>query len=54
MKVFNEVVSFKIENKFSKENFENEIMDYSDELEDLLDSTAWYLTRKSSAKKKIV
>ena len=37
MKVFNAVVSFKIENKFSKENFENEIMDYSDEIEDLLD-----------------
>ena len=37
MKVFNAVVSFKIVNKFSKENFENEIMDYSDEIEDLLD-----------------
>lgn len=37
MKVINASVSFKIENKFSKEDLENHVYDYSDEIEDLLD-----------------
>ena len=44
MKVINATASFKIEAKFSKDNFENDIMDYADEIEDLLDYDCSVLT----------
>ena len=44
MKVINATASFKIEAKFSKNNFENDIMDYADEIEDLLDYDCSVLT----------
>ena len=44
MKVINATASFKIEAKFLKDNFENDIMDYADEIEDLLDYDCSVLT----------
>ena len=44
MKVINATASFKIEAKFSKDNFENDIMDYAYEIEDLLDYDCSVLT----------
>ena len=44
MKVINATASFKIEAKFPKDNFENDIMDYADEIEDLLDYDCSVLT----------
>ena len=44
MKVINATASFKIEAKFSKGNFENDIMDYADEIEDRLDYDCSVLT----------
>ena len=44
MKVINATASFKIEAKFSKDNFENDIMYYADEIEDLLDYDCSVLT----------
>ena len=44
MKVINATASFKIEAKFSKDNFENDIMDYADEIEDRLDYDCSVLT----------